>query len=135
MSLGQFIKSPLLVFAVSFCGRFSVFRGDYPRRLSEETIRGDYSRRLFEETIRRRLFEGDYSRRLSEGDYSKETIRGDYSKEAIRRSGAHDIFGVTHTIFFGVAHTIFFGAPGPDPAGPGAPSGPRAGPAPLGHEP
>ena len=27
------------------------------------------------------------------------------------------------------------GAPGPDPAGPGAPSGPRAGPAPLGHEP
>ena len=27
------------------------------------------------------------------------------------------------------------GAPGPDPAGPGAPSGPRAGPAPVGHEP
>ena len=27
------------------------------------------------------------------------------------------------------------GAPGPDPGGPGAPSGPRAGPAPLGHEP
>ena len=27
------------------------------------------------------------------------------------------------------------GAPGPDPGGPGAPSGPKAGPAPLGHEP
>ena len=27
------------------------------------------------------------------------------------------------------------GAPGPDPGGPGAPSGPRDGPAPLGHEP
>ena len=40
--------------------------------------------------FRRRLFEGDYSRRLFEGDYSKETIR---------RSGAHDIFGVAHTIF------------------------------------
>ena len=26
------------------------------------------------------------------------------------------------------------GAPGPDTAGPGAPPGPRAGPAPLGHE-
>ena len=47
------------------------------------------------ETIRRRL--------------SEETIRGDYSKETIRRSGAHDIFGVAHTMFFGVAHTIFCG--------------------------
>ena len=67
-SLGQFLKSPFLVFAVSLCGQFSVFRGDYPRRLSEETIRGDYPK----ETIRRRLSEGDYPRRLFEGDYSKE---------------------------------------------------------------
>ena len=35
---------------------------------------------------------------------------GDYSKETIRRSGAHDIFGVAHTIFFGSgAHDISSG--------------------------
>ena len=47
---------------VPFNGRSE---GDYPRRLSEETIR----------------------RRLSEGDYPKETIRGDYPRRL------SDIFG------------------------------------------
>ncbi len=39
-------------------------------------------------------------------------MEGDYSEETIRRSGAHDIFGVAHTIFFGVAHTIVSGVVG-----------------------
>ena len=42
-----------------------------------------------------------------------ERSEGDYSKETSRRSGAHDIFGVAHTIWFGAAHTIFCGVAHP----------------------
>jgi hypothetical protein len=53
----------------------------------------------------RRPFEGDYSIQLFEGDYPKEWFPRYFWR------GAHDVFGVVHTICFGVAHTIFVGVP------------------------
>ena len=49
-------------------------RGDYGRRLWEETIVGDYERNLLDETMR-----GDYERRLWEENMG-ETMGEDYGR-------------------------------------------------------